>query len=161
MWPAAIPPSSSATKAPTLALDDYKSGAFLQTYPARTVFLGDDTLFPASLKDIGAWCRETRQMPDLETAPLVNAIGQYIPFTPSDWRWFAGRYNLTLTDTAVGKQKQLDEETFYSGNAPVKDPAPAFFKYFTRSRRSRASSSADAPIEPVELAPDEVVGSTP
>ena len=139
-----------------LALEDYQSGSFLQSYPSRVIFLGGDDLFPASLKNVGAWCGETRQMPDLETPALVNAIGQYIPFTPSDWRWFAGRYNLTLTDTAAAQQKQLSEETFYAGNAPVKDPAPSFFKYFTRSRRSR-SSSADAPIQPVELAPDEVV----
>ena len=143
-----------------LALDDYKSGAFLKSYPSRTIFLGDDALFPASLKDIGAWCPETRQIPDLETPPLVNAIGQYLPFTPSDWRWFAGRYNLALTDTAADRQKQLDEETFYSGNAPVKDPAPSFFKYFTRSRRSR-SSAADAPIEPVEPAPGEIIDTAP
>jgi hypothetical protein len=139
-----------------LSLEDYQSGAFLQSYPSRVLFLGDDALLPASLRNIGAWCRESRQMPDLETPALVNAIGQYIPFTPSDWRWFAGRYNLTLTDTAADRQKQLGEETFYSGNAPVKDPAPPFFKYFTRSRRSRAAS-ADAPIEPVEPAPGEVV----
>lgn len=143
-----------------LALDDYQSGAFLQSYPARTVFVGGDDLFPASLKNIGAWCGKSQQMADLETPALVNAIGQYLPFTPSDWRWFAGRYNLTLTDTAADRQKQLDEETFYSGNAPVKDPAPSFFKYFTRSRRARASA-ADAPIEPVEPAPGEIIDTAP
>ena len=143
-----------------LALDDYKSGAFLQSYPARTFFLGDDALLPASLKDIGAWCKDTRQIPDLETPVLINEIGQGIPFTPADWRWFAGRYNLTLTDTSAARQKQLDEESWYDGKAPVKDEAPSFFKYFTRSRRSRAPASA-APIEPLEPAPGEMVETGP
>ena len=58
--------------------------------------------------------------------------------------------------TSAARQKQLDSENFYDGNAPVKDPAPSFFKYFTRSRRTR-SSAATAPIEPVELAPGEVI----
>jgi hypothetical protein len=141
-----------------LSTEDYRSGAFLQSYPSRTFFLGGDDLLPQSLKDIGAWCQTTRQMPDLETPVLINAIGQGIPFTPADWRWFAGRYNLTLTDTSAARQKQLAEESWYDGNAPVKDEAPSFFKYFTRSRHSRAST-AKAPIEPLEPAPGEMVDS--
>ena len=136
--------------------DDYRSGSFLQTFPSRTLLLGDDSLLPASLRDVSAWCPETKQFPDLETPALVNAIGQYIPFTPSDWRWFAGRYNLTLADTSAAKRQQLASESYYDSTAPVTDPAPGFFKYFTRSRRSRASA-ADAPIEPVEPAPGEVI----
>jgi hypothetical protein len=143
-----------------LALDDYKSGAFLQSYPGRTFFLGDDTLLPASLKGIGAWCNDTRQIPDLETPVLINEIGQGIPFTPADWRWFAGRYNLTLADSSAARQKQLNEESWYDGKAPVKDEAPSFFKYFTRSRRSRASAAA-TPIEPLEPAPGEMVETAP
>ena len=139
-----------------LPLEDYRSGSFLQTFPARTLLLGDDTLLPASLRNVSAWCPASQQFPDLETPALVNAIGQYIPFTPSDWRWFAGRYNLTLTDTSAARQRQLDSESFYDGNAPVKDPAPSFFKYFTRSRRTR-SAAASTYIEPVEPAPGEVI----
>lgn len=137
--------------------DDYRSGSFLQTFPSRTLLLGDDTLLPASLRNVSAWCPETKQFPDLETPALVNAIGQYIPFTPSDWRWFAGRYNLTLADTSAAKRQQFASESYYDGTGPGKDPAPGFFKYFTRSRRSRAGSAADAPIEPVEPAPGEVI----
>ena len=92
--------------------EDYRSGSFLQTFPARTLLLGDDALLPGSLRDVSAWCPASKQFPDLETPALVNAIGQYIPFTPSDWRWFAGRYNLTLTDTSAPRQKQLDSENF-------------------------------------------------
>jgi hypothetical protein len=139
-----------------LSLEDYQSGAFMQSYPARTFFLGDDGLLPASLRKVDAWCKDTRQIADLETPSLINEIGQGIPFTPADWRWFAGRYNLTLTDTAADRRKQLAEESWYTGNAPVKDEAPSFFKYFTRSRHGRRSASA-APIEPLEPAPGEMV----
>ena len=139
-----------------LPLEDYQSGAFLQTYPSRTFFLGDDALLPASLRNIGAWCKDTRQMPDLETPALINAIGQAIPFTPSDWRWFAGRYNLKLADASADRRKQLEEESWYDGKAPVKDDPPAFFKYFTRSRHG-GKTAGTAPIEPLEPAPGEMV----
>ena len=65
-----------------LSLADYQSGAFLQTYPSRTVFLGDDALLPADLRSIGAWCTQSTQVPNLETHEMVNAIGRYLPFTP-------------------------------------------------------------------------------
>ena len=139
-----------------LPVSDYQSGAFLQSFPSRTLFLGDDSLLPASLRSIQSWCSQSKQFPDLETPALVNAIGQYLPFTPADWRWFAGRYNLTLTDTRADEQEKLDKETWYSGSAPVKDPPPSFFKYFTRSRRSETTANASH-LTPVEMDPDEVV----
>ena len=135
-----------------LALADYQSGAFLQTYPGRTIFLGDDALLPAGLRSISAWCDKSTQIPDLGTHELVNGIGRYLPFTPADWRWFAGRYNLTLTNLKAEEAEAAKHETWYDGTAPVKDPPPSFFKYFTRSRRNRSSAEA-APIQPVEAAP--------
>ena len=54
-----------ARRYPTV-LVSYQSGAFLQSYPSRTFLLGDDALLPASLRNVGAWCKDTRQMRDLE-----------------------------------------------------------------------------------------------
>ncbi|NLG33877.1 MAG: hypothetical protein GX548_00835 [Lentisphaerae bacterium] len=139
-----------------LSLADYQSGAFLQAYPGRTVFLGDDTLLPASLRSINAWCEKVVQLPDLQTPQLVNGIGQTLPFTPSDWRWFAGRYNLTLTNLRAEEAEKAREESWYSGKDPVQDPAPGFFRYFTRSRRG-SRRSAEAPMEPVQVQEGDVV----
>jgi len=139
-----------------LALADYQSGAFLQSYPARAVFLGDDALLPASLRAINAWCAQSTQVPDLETHALVNAIGSYLPFTPNDWRWFAGRYNLTLTNLKAAEAEAAKHASWYDGQAPVSDPAPGFFKYFTRSRRTRAPA-AQPPVQPVEVPAGETV----
>ena len=139
-----------------LSLDDYRSGAFLQSYPARTVFLGDDALLPADLRSIGSWCTRSTQIAELDTHALVNGIGRYLPFTPADWRWFAGRYNLTLTNLKAEEAEAAKRESWYDGTAPVKDPAPGFFKYFTRSRRSREAVQA-APMKPVEVFEGDVV----
>ena len=139
-----------------LSLADYQSGAFLQSYPARAVFLGDDALLPASLRSISAWCDKSTQVPDLGTHELVNGIGRYLPFTPADWRWFAGRYNLTLTNLKAEEAEAAKRESWYDGQAPVKDPAPGFFKYFTRSRRASEKAAA-APMEPVEVFEGDVV----
>ena len=136
-----------------LALADYQSGAFLQSYPGRTIFLGGDDLLPAGLRGIDSWCTRTTQVPMLERTALVNAIGSYLPFTPADWRWFAGRYNLTLTNANAEKAEAARHETWYADEGKPKDPPPAFFKYFSRSRRH----SAAAPIQPVEVAPGETV----
>lgn len=139
-----------------LSLADYQSGAFLQTYPGRTIFLGDDALLPKELRSIGSWCSESTQIPELEPAGLVNGIGRYLPFTPADWRWFAGRYNLKLTNLKAAEEEQVRSETWYDNTGPVDDPPPKFFKYFSRSRRSSAPA-VEAPMEPVTVFEGEVV----
>lgn len=139
-----------------LSLADYQSGAFLQSYPGRTIFLGDDALLPSGLRSIGAWCDKSTQVPNLDTYELVNGIGRYLPFTPADWRWFAGRYNLTLTNLKAEEAEAAKRETWYDGKGAVKDPAPSFFKYFTRSRRS-GSPAAEPALAPVEVNAGEVV----
>ena len=146
-----------------LSLADFQSGAFLVEYPERVVFLGDDGLLPAPLKDVGAWCGETAQFGDLETAGLVNALGRYIPFTPADWRWFAGRYNLTLENQNAAAAEAARKSSWYDEGGKPEDPAPGFFKYFTRSRRSTRANAKSAPvsIQPVEVAPGETVTETP
>ena len=139
-----------------LALADYQSGAFLQSYPARAIFLGDDALLPTSLRSISTWCDQSTQVAELGNDQLVNGIGRYLPFTPADWRWFAGRYNLTLTNLKAEEAEAAKHETWYGEKAPVKDPPPSFFKYFTRSRRHAAAADT-APLQPVEVAPGDVV----
>ncbi|NCD23897.1 MAG: hypothetical protein EOL90_13320 [Spartobacteria bacterium] len=136
-----------------LALEDYRGGAFLQSYPGRTIFLGGDDLLPASLREINAWCPQSTQIPVLERHALVNAIGSYLPFTPADWRWFAGRYNLTLKNANAEKAEAARHETWYDDAGKPQDAPPSFFKYFTRSRRNASA----APIQPVEVAPGDVV----
>ncbi len=138
-----------------LSLGDYQSGAFLQTYPARAIFLGDDSLLPAGLRSINTWCSQSTQIPVLDTYALVNAIGSYLPFMPADWRWFAGRYNLTLSNLKAEEAEAAKSETWYDGSGPVTDPEPGFFKYFTRSRRGEGSSQA--PMEPVQVYEDDGV----
>lgn len=139
-----------------LALADYQSGAFLQSYPARAIFLGDDALLPAGLRSISTWCDKSTQVTELGNDQLVNGIGRYLPFTPADWRWFAGRYNLTLTNLKAEEAEAAKRETWYDGSGSVKDPEPGWFKYFTRSRRA-SERAAEAPMQPVEVQQGDVV----
>lgn len=142
-----------------LSLADYQSGAFLVTYPERVVFLGDDGLLPAAVKDVSAWCGQTVQFGDLETAALVNDLGRYLPFAPADWRWFAGRYNLTLENQNAAAAEAARKSSWYDEGGKPDDPAPGFFKYFTRSRRSTRANAKAAPVvvQPVDVAPGETV----
>ena len=144
-----------------LPAEDYRSGAFLQAWPGRTILLGGDGLLPESLKDVSAWCGEVKQIEGLETVDLVNAVGTYLPFTPADWRWFAGRYNLSLVDERKTGGAPAKEESWYDQPGSVEDPKPGFFKYFTRSRRNARGTKgrpAEAEvIQPVEVLPGETV----
>ncbi|MBR6022553.1 MAG: hypothetical protein IK066_09080 [Kiritimatiellae bacterium] len=146
-----------------LPMEDYRSGAFLQAWPGRAVLLGGDDLLPGSLKSAGAWCREVKQLDDLETVGLVNGIGTYLPFTPADWRWFAGRYNLSLVDERKTGGAPAKEESWYDKSGSVEDPKPGFFKYFTRTRtspRGKGKDQAPEVIQPVEVLPGETVTET-
>ena len=141
-----------------LPLDDFRTGSFLQAWPGRALLLGGDDLLPAAVKDGCSWVPQVEQVAELETAPLINAIGQIIPFTASDWRWFAGRYNLTLVDENASSAAARPQG-WHDQAAPVEDPEPGFFKYFTRSRRQprgdAGSSGAPERIQPVEVLPGE------
>ncbi len=89
---------------------------------------------------------------------MVNDIGRYLPFTPADWRWFAGRYHLKLTNLKAAEEEAVKKETWYDEPGPVKEAPPGFFKYFTRSRHSRVSGTGDtAPMEPVTVYEGEVI----
>lgn len=140
-----------------LPQEDYRNGTFLQAWPGRAILVGGDDLMPASVREL-PWCGEVRRMDNLETAGLVNDVGRYLPFTPADWRWFAGRYNLSLVDENAEKAEAAKKDSWYDRTTPVEDPKPGFFKYFTRSRKNPRGDAKGAPpeiIRPVEVLPGE------
>jgi len=141
-----------------LTVSDYQSGSFLATYPARVFLVGGDDILPVETRKVSGWCDSVAQVPALDTAGLVNGIGTILPFTPADWRWFAGRYNLSLRNVAEDAQLAAGKENWYAEDGKVSDPEPGFFKYFTRARRQRVPDAATAPaLTPVEVEEGEVV----
>ena len=78
------------------------------------------------------------------------------------WRWFAGRYNLTLENQNAAAAEAARRSSWYDEGGKPEDPAPGFFKYFTRSRRSTRANTKSAPVvvQPVEVAPGETVTET-
>lgn len=141
-----------------LTVSDYQSGSFLATYPGRVILVGGDDILPVETRKVSAWCDSVAQVPALETAALVNGIGTILPFTPADWRWFAGRYNLSLKNVAADAQAAAGKENWYGEKGKVSDPEPGFFKYFTRARRQRIPAAETAPaLVPVEVEQGEVV----
>jgi hypothetical protein len=141
-----------------LTVSDYQSGSFLATYPGRVILVGGDDILPVETRKVSAWCDSVAQVPALETSGLVNGIGTILPFTPADWRWFAGRYNLTLRNVAEDEQLAARRENWYAEDGKVDDPEPGFFKYFTRARRQRIPAADKAPaLRPVEVEEGEVV----
>ncbi len=82
-----------------IAPEDYASGAFMQNRPARTVLVGEADLLPPELAG-GAreWCSNVMVVTELDSASLVNAAGQVLRFSRSDWEWFARKYRMQLED---------------------------------------------------------------
>jgi hypothetical protein len=144
-----------------LSLADYQSGAFLQAYPGRTAFLGDDALLPARpALDRFAWCTPgPSQVPNLETHELVNGIGRYLPFTPADWRWFAGRYNLTLTNLQARKRpKPPATRAGTTRSAPVGEAAAGILQVFHAVAPGRpGAGGGSAAMAPVPVQAGDVV----
>lgn len=141
-----------------LTVSDYQSGSFLASYPGRVILVGGDDILPVETRKVSGWCDSVSQVPALDTPGLVNGIGTMLPFTPADWRWFAGRYNLSLKNVASEAQAAAGRENWYGEKGKPADPEPGFFKYFTRARRQRIPAADKAPaLVPVEVEEGEVV----
>ncbi len=81
-----------------LTLDAYAGGRFPRVQPKRALLFGPDTLLPERLVKATGWVPVVLNVPELDTASLLNAAGRLLNFRSSEWRWFARRYELDLTD---------------------------------------------------------------
>ena len=79
-----------------LHIEDYLSGDFLQDFPGRVLLVGDDGQMPEGLRRGVPWCDKAKRIRTTERTELLYSIGDWLPFTPADWRWFADRYKVKL-----------------------------------------------------------------
>jgi hypothetical protein len=123
-------------------LADFRSGVFMRNRPSRVVLVGEPDLLPHVLAEAAqGWCRNVMTVTELDTGSLVNAAGQLLKFSRSDWAWFSSRYNMQMVDTNEARRREswyqqphLDlpkrerfaepGETVPSASAPASAPAP-------------------------------------
>lgn len=91
-----------------IGTDDFSSLSFLRTLPSQIVLIGDDDVLPESLADAAMSTSQTRvmQISSLDTAAVVNGLGQVLDFGGSDWSWYAARYKLDLADINAANRDQ-------------------------------------------------------
>ncbi len=99
-----------------ITLQDYRDVRFLQDTPRQVVMLGDENTLPASLKNATGWAKHVQVLKDVDNASLVNEFGRLFQWTPEEWQWFSGRYNLKLQDEA----EPFRHSSWYDQPGPIK-----------------------------------------
>jgi hypothetical protein len=87
-----------------ISMDEYVQGTFMTGEPRHVFILGDSTLLPAVMA-APAWGQQAHRIASLDTATLVNEIGQALKLSPRQWRWLAGIHDLTLQDTNTERRR--------------------------------------------------------
>lgn len=83
----------------------YFSGTFLLGAPEQLVLVGDDTLLPAMFQTVPDWSRKTTRIRALDISSLVNQFGTLLKFNDREWKWFAEKYGLALTDSNASRRR--------------------------------------------------------
>jgi hypothetical protein len=154
--------------------EDYEAANFVQIAPKQAVLIGDESTLPPSLVARSSWCPLVMSIPEVDSASLVNSLGKVFKFSPSEWSWFARRYNLTLTDLNEDRRKtswydrpyvetrypyspaavEVDEvEVVYPDSAPAEISTPP--------GTDAAAPEAGASESAIELPPASVVIEAP
>lgn len=144
--------------------DQFKSSAYLSLAPERIVLIGDYESLPtvlveAAKSNSGA---QVLQIPHLDTARLLGSLGKVYDFNSREWKWFAARYKLELSD----RNAELRKISFYdqpiAGRAgwppwrkDKKSNAPSSPTVVSTSREATISETmpltADLAPEPAEV----------
>ena len=90
-----------------LSLDEYRQASFAGGRVSRFFIVGTEEILPPILvSSVSDWCGDVRVITSLDTPGLVNAFGKAFDFAPSEWEWFARRYNLQLADRNAERRSQ-------------------------------------------------------
>ena len=118
-----------------VSMKDYREVNFLQRVPDRTILIGNNEVLPQVLLEASSWSPKIERISDLTSGGLVNDFGRILKWRPEEWRWFAKRYNLTLTDESVPRR----HSSWYDQPGPLPD-RPSLLP------RSQARPAAPAPV---------------
>jgi hypothetical protein len=136
-----------------VSLQDFREASFLEQTPIRTILIGDEKTLPSVIAGAATWAAETATIKDLTSSALVNEFGRIFDWTPSDWKWFAARYNLELQD----ESESLRNSSWYDQHGPLyRDPSKSIFSRDGGGGEGayEAPPAADYSIEPAVPAYD-------
>lgn len=81
-----------------LPVDTFRSGEMFRVQPRDIVIVGSDQDVPGLVVDAARALAPVKRVETLNLVSVINALNESLKFDRNEWRWLAGRYNLTLKD---------------------------------------------------------------
>jgi len=81
-----------------IGIKEYGDGNFSGVQPGMVVLIGAEADLPFPLIEASSWCKEVNRIQTLDIVTIFNTLNESMKFTSSEWKWFAGRYDLVLKD---------------------------------------------------------------
>lgn len=127
--------------------EQFESSAYLRAAPERIVLIGDDSSLPPMLVEAAKANprAEVLQIPHTETASLLGSLGKVYDFNSREWKWFAARYRLELSD----RNAELRQISFYDQEIVGRPEWPPWSK-----SRKTASTDSSVTVEEADVLPE-------
>lgn len=122
------------------SFDEFDSGNLFEgAEKASTVVVAPSAQeIPAALAASAEKFSSVTVVPDLNVVPMLNGLDKVLRFTPSEWRWLAGRYDLRLQDTNADRRR-------WGRYGPPKGTKPSASRSMNQESSDTAAPAAAAP----------------
>ncbi len=81
-----------------VSVDNFQRGKFFREGPDEAIIIESDHLFPEGLVPSESWCDAVYKITSTDICSVVHLVGQSFHFKYDDWKWFAKRYNKSLSE---------------------------------------------------------------
>ncbi|MEI6563820.1 MAG: hypothetical protein WCO42_05885 [bacterium] len=116
-----------------VSLEDYVDGRFMSGDPKHVFLLGDTSSLPLKMMDGPTWYKDLSRITTLDTASILNQVGNVLHFSAHQWKWLAESNGLNLEDKsserrrygrwgAPGKEQELAPQN--KADSVMMPPAP-------------------------------------
>jgi hypothetical protein len=90
--------SDKAQEWKDISAEEYGNGSVLDASAQSLALVGSKKDVPSELLQQPEWATKSVRIESLNAAEMANALDRSMHFTPTEWRWLARRYDITLTD---------------------------------------------------------------
>lgn len=88
-----------------ITADEYTSGAFMSGTAKDVFILGPATTIPSVMMVDPTWGKTTHRIAELDSATILNELGNVINFSSRQWKWLAEKNGMILTDKNAERRR--------------------------------------------------------
>jgi hypothetical protein len=88
-----------------ISMDDYVEGRFMSGDPKHVFLLGDASSLPLKMMDGPTWYKDLNRITTLDTATIINQVGNVLHFSAHQWKWLAGTYGMKIEDKSTERRR--------------------------------------------------------